>query len=642
MSDQIKIWLFYLIILSFINQSHQTVDVEVRAYIEGYNDRARQLSNEYSLVSWDYYTNITGHNQNKMTALSLKWSEFAKNESEKAKIYNISALTDGNLARQLNMILDVGISGYDDSEVLEKIANIGAEMTKIYSEAKWCKTETNCLPLDPDLTDLITNSRDYEELKDAWKGWRDASGAQMRSLYQEYVQLMNQAIKAEGKYADMGDYYRSWYEDPDFETDVRELFEELSPLYDNLHAYVRRKLQSQYGAGKFPSEGHIPAHLFGNMWAQQWGNIYDILEPYPGKGMESLTDEMINQKYNVTHMFRLAEDFFVSLGTDHLPESFWRLSMLEKPSDGRNVVCHASAWDFQNGTDFRIKQCTTITQEQLQTVYHEVGHVIYYMEYINQPYLFRGGANPGFHEGVADIVSLSFQTPEHLQKIGLLDELPTGNEGDINFLFNMALDKVAFLPFGYLIDQWRWSVYRGETTHVDYNKAWWDLRCRYQGISPPVERSENDFDPGAKYHIPGNTPYIRYFVSFVLQFQWHQALCEIAEHTGPLHRCDIYNSRAAGDRLREMLQMGSSRQWGDALYALTRGTAAESRKMSAKPLIEYFKPLQEWLEIQNQGERVGWDKASCPSWHTSSAPRKFSIWQIASVLAACILISLTF
>ncbi|XP_060560750.1 angiotensin-converting enzyme-like [Ruditapes philippinarum] len=592
----------------------QTVNDEVRTYLDGYNERAEAVANQYSLASWAYYTNLTDYNRDKMTERSLVSSDFSKNESEIAAVFDLNAITDESLKRQINKILDVGISGYEDKEVIKRINTLEADMTGIYSGATWCKTPDDCKQLEPGLTDIITNSRDYDELLEAWKGWRDVSGAKMKDKYAEFVQLMNKAIKAGGKYADMGAYYRSWYEQDDFEEDVKRLFDELSPLYDQLHAYVRRKLRTIYGSDKFPSEGHIPAHIFGNMWAQQWGNIYDILEPFPGQGRESLTNLMKAQNYNVTYMYEVAEEFFMSIGMKPMPESFWRLSMLEKPEDGRNVVCHASAWDFNNGTDFRIKQCTEVTEDQLITVHHEMGHVQYYLEYLDQPYLFRRGANPGFHEGVADIVSLSFQTPEHLQKIGLLENLPNGTEGDINFLFQMALDKIAFLPFGYLIDQWRWSVYREETKKENFNRDWWQLRCRYQGISPPVARSENDFDPGAKYHIPGNTPYIRYFVSFVAQFQWHKALCELIGQTDRLHRCDIYNSTVAGQRLQEMLRMGSSQRWGKAMETITRNTNGYTSRLSAQPILDYFRPLQEWLEEENTkaGEKTGWDKTNCP------------------------------
>lgn len=602
-----------------------TEDENAAQYLEGtngYNKRAEIISNKYSLASWAYNTNITAENQKIMTELSLVVSEFAKNESKIAAMFNLSAMMNQSLKRQLGKVMDIGISEYENTDDLRKIADLQANMTAIYSSAKWCPSQGDCMALEPDLTNIMTNSRNYDELRNAWKGWRDVSGAKMRQQYTEWVALMNKAIKAGGKYEDMGDYYRSWYEQETFEEDVKNIFEELRPLYDHLHAYVRHKLKKTYGGDKFPTAGHIPAHILGNMWAQQWSNIYDLLEPYPGKGRESLTVEMKKQNYTIVKMYELAEDFFKSIDMQPMPKTFWNLSMLEKPSD-REVVCHASAWDFSNGTDFRIKQCTTVTEDQLITVHHEMGHVEYFLEYLNQSKLFRDGANPGFHEAVADIVSLSFQTPEHLKEINLLDNLPNSTEGDINFLFQMALDKVAFLPFGYLIDQWRWSVYRGQITEKNYNAEWWKLRCQYQGVSPPVQRSESDFDPGAKFHVPANTPYIRYFVSFVLQFQWHKALCELIGKAERLHRCDIYKHAAAGQRLKEMLRMGSSKPWGEAMRVLTNGTKGETDKLSAKALLEYFKPLQEWLESENakSGEQVGWDRKNCPEVSLSSGAR---------------------
>ncbi|XP_052212999.1 angiotensin-converting enzyme-like isoform X2 [Dreissena polymorpha] len=533
-----------------------------------------------------------------MTEANVQRSHFNKKEASKAAKLDISAMTNASLIRQINKILDVGISGYKDSDVLRKIAEIEANMTDIYGKAKWCKTPTECLQLEPGLTEIITNSRNYDELRDAWKGWRDVSGKMMRSMYQEMVMLMNRAIKAGGKYADMGTYYRSWYEDPEFENDVRKLFDQLAPLYDELHAYVRRKLRTHYGAKHFPSSGHIPAHLFGDMWAQSWVNIYNLLEPYPGKGSQDLTKAMIHQKYNVTHVFRVAEEFFVSIGMQPMPDSFWTKSMLVKP-EGREVVCGGEAVDMFNGTDFRVRMCTVVTGDSLSTIHHEMGHVQYYIEYNHQPFLFRNIPNPGFDEGVADIVSLSFLTPEHLKLIGLIQELPRGTEGDINFLMKMALEKVAFLPFSYLVDQWRWSVFRGETSPSNYNKAWWDLRCKYQGISPPVARSEQDFDPGAKLHITDNTQYIGYFVSYVLQFQFQHALCQVMNNTRPLHRCDIYNSKIAGDRLKAVLQMGSSEHWGEAMFKMTKGTIGETRKLSAAPILAYFEPLLATMNAVN-------------------------------------------
>uniref|UniRef100_A0A672PYM2 Angiotensin-converting enzyme n=1 Tax=Sinocyclocheilus grahami TaxID=75366 RepID=A0A672PYM2_SINGR len=344
-------------------------------------------------------------------------------------------------------------------------------------------------------------------------------------------------------------------------------------------------------------------HRIRNMWSQTWNNIYNLMIPFPDKPNVDVMDTMVAKGYNATHMFRVAEEFFTSLGLLEMPPEFWDKAMLEKPTDGRDVVCHASAWDFYNRKDFRIKQCTTVTMEQLFTVHHEMGHVEYYLQYKEQPVSFRRGANPGFHEAVGDVLSLSVSTPKHLHTIGLLDQLTDDAESDINYLLKMALEKIAFLPFGYLIDQWRWGVFSGRTPPERYNAEWWHLRTKYQGICPPTRRTEEHFDAGAKYHIPGNTPYIRYFVSFILQFQFHQKLCQAAGHTGPLHKCDIYRSREAGAVLEKVLKAGSSKPWTEVLQE-----ALGTDKMDASPLMSYFEPVTTWLQEQNvkTGETLGW------------------------------------
>jgi peptidyl-dipeptidase A len=297
---------------------------------------------------------------------------------------------------------------------------------------------------------------------------------------------------------------------------------------------------------------------------------------------------------------RYGERFFLSLGFEPLPETFWQRSLFTKPRD-RDVVCHASAWDIDSEDDLRLKMCTEIKAEDFSTIHHELGHNFYQRAYSHQPLLFRGSANDGFHEAVGDTLALSV-TPKYLVELGLLDSEPDASK-DIGLLLRMALDKVAFLPFGLLIDQWRWKVFSGATAPQRYNQAWWDLRLQYQGVAAPVPRSEADFDPGAKYHVPGNTPYARYFLATVLQFQFHRALCTASGYQGPLQRCSIYGSREAGARLRAMLELGQSRPWPDALEALTG-----ERRMDATALLEYFAPLQAWLEQQNQGKPIGWSE----------------------------------
>jgi len=365
---------------------------------------------------------------------------------------------------------------------------------------------------------------------------------------------------------------------------------------------VRTQLVKKYGPSVVQPDGMIPAHLLGNMWAQEWGNVYDVVAPAGAGGATGpgydLTALLEAKNVDQRQMVKIGERFFTSLGLKELPATFWERSLITKPRD-REVVCHASAWVIDNKDDVRIKMCTEQTGEDLATVHHELGHDYYYMAYRNQPLLFQNGANDGFHEAVGDAVALAM-TPDYLKTIGLLEQVPTA-AADTMLLLRQALDKVAFLPFGLLIDQWRWKVFSGEVKPADYNKAWWELRNRYQGVSAPVARSEADFDPGAKYHVPANTPYTRYFLARILQFQFYKALCDKAGYTGPLHRCSFYGSKEAGKALNDMLALGASKPWPEALHALT-GT----RRMDAGAMMEYFAPLKAWLDQQNRGQPVGW------------------------------------
>jgi peptidyl-dipeptidase A len=371
----------------------------------------------------------------------------------------------------------------------------------------------------------------------------------------------------------------------------------LRPLYVSLHAYVRWKLREKYGDA-VAANGPMPAHLLGNMWAQDWSNVFDIVKPAEADPGFDLTKILKAKNIDSKEMVRYGERFFTSLGFAPLPESFWERSLFEKPRD-REVVCHASAWDVDNVNDLRIKMCIEPTAEDFTTIHHELGHNFYQRAYNTKPGLFRDSANDGFHEAVGDTIALSI-TPEYLVKIGLLDKAPDPSK-DIGLLLRRALDKLAFLPFGLLVDQWRWKVFSGETTPANYNASWWELRRKYQGVVPTIERTEKDFDPGAKYHVPANVPYTRYFLAVILQFQFHRALAQTAGCTGPLHRCSIYGSKDAGKKLDTMLQMGLSRPWPDALEAISG-----KREMDATAIRDYFAPLQKWLDEQNKGKPVGW------------------------------------
>ncbi|NWW44331.1 ACE enzyme, partial [Pedionomus torquatus] len=586
------------------NLEFEPTEEGARSFANSYNDTAEEVLFSSVSASWNYNTNLTSENAALQVEASLKEQNFTELWGKKAKdLYgNIwNNFSDPLLRKIIGSIQTLGPSNLP-LEKREQYNTILSNMDKIYSTAKVCLPNGTCWDLEPDISDIMATSRSYKKLLYAWEGWHNAAGNPLRAKYEEFVKLSNEAYQMDG-FEDTGSYWRSWYDSPSFEDDLENLYHQLEPLYLNLHAFVRRKLYDRYGPKYINLKGPIPAHLLGNMWAQQWNNIYDLMIPYPEKPNLDVTSTMVQQGWNATHMFRVSEEFFTSLGLLEMPPEFWEKSMLEKPTDGREVVCHASAWDFYNRKDFRIKQCTSVTMEQLFTVHHEMGHVQYYLQYKDQHVSFRSGANPGFHEAIGDVLSLSVSTPGHLKKIGLLSDATEDTESNINYLLKMALEKIAFLPFGYLIDQWRWNVFNGRTPPSHYNFDWWYLRTKYQGICPPVSRNESNFDPGAKYHIPGNTPYIRYFVSFILQFQFHKALCQAANHNGPLHTCDIYRSKEAGDKLREVLKAGSSKSWQEILFNLT-GTD----KMDAGALLEYFSPVTKWLQEQNNktNEVLGW------------------------------------
>nr|CAB3219680.1 angiotensin-converting enzyme-like [Phallusia mammillata] len=539
-----------------------------------------------------------------MNEENLRYAEFSLEYGTQAKALfegKTTEITDAEARRQIESIMILGTANLTP-EKQTRYNNLAGWMQANYSTAMAVMPDGRELPLDPDLTALMATSRDYLELKNAWKGWYEAAGRPIKDSYEEFVALSNEASKADG-FNDTGEYWRSWYEEVDLEGVTEQLWIDLKPLYEELHAFVRRKLYDVYGPNYINLKGPIPAHLLGNMWAQQWGNVYDLVEPYPGKAGVDATPGMLDQGYDALKMFEVSEEFFTSLGLLNMTQEFWNFSMITKPAD-RDVVCHASAWDFYNQKDFRIKMCTVVNMEDLITVHHEMGHIQYFQQYAHQPIPFRGGANPGFHEAVGDTLALSVSTPKHLLEINLLDSVETDTEADINYLMSQAMDKIAFLPFGYMIDKWRWRVFDGATDKANYQSTWDDLRLQYQGIVPPVERDNTlDFDPGAKFHIPANTPYIRYFVSFVIQFQFYEAMCLEAGHQGELYKCDFYNSKEAGAKLAAMLQMGSSKPWPEAMQAIVG-----SNKMSTASLRRYFQPLTDWLHAQNvaNGETVGW------------------------------------
>lgn len=462
-----------------------------------------------------------------------------------------------------------------------------------------------------DIEAAMGADRDPDDLKEMWTSWHDNVGKPMRQDYARMVAIANQGAKELG-YSDVGVMWRSQYDMPpaDFEKMVDRLWAEVKPLYDQLHCYTRAKLNAKYGDAVQPRTGPIRADLLGNMWAQEWGNIYPIVAP-PGAGDigYDVGDLLKAKNYDALKMVRTGEGFYSSLGFAPLPDSFWKHSMFLKPAD-REVICHASAWDVDNKDDLRIKMCIKVNADDFTTIHHELGHNYYQRAYNKQPPLYLGGANDGFHEAIGDFVALSI-TPDYLVKIGLLDpaKVPSADK-DIGLLLRQAMDKVAFLPFGLLVDKWRWDVFAGNIQPADYNKAWTAMRLKYQGIVPPSPRDDaTAFDPGAKFHVPGNTPYARYFLARILQFQFYEAACRQAGWKGPLHRCSFYGDKEVGQRLNAMLEMGMSKPWPDALEKFTG-----SREMSGKAMLAYFQPLVAWLKEQNKGQQCGWAPTVQMSW----------------------------
>ena len=563
---------------------------EARAFVEAAERRLLDLGIQASRAQWVQNNFITDDTEIIAADAQKNLVAAQMDLAKGAARFNVLDLPY-DVARKLRLLkTSITLSAPSDPAKQTELSEIAANMESRYGKGEYCRAAGKCLDINQ-LGRIMAESRDPAELLDVWRGWRTISPP-MRPQYRRFVELANEGARDLG-YHDMGALWRSGYDmSPDqFSAELDRLWQQVKPLYDALHCHVRASLAKAYGENVVPAGKPIPAHLLGNMWSQSWNNIYQLVAPPGGDPGFDLTLLLKAKKVDAHEMARYGERFFLSLGFDPLPESFWSRSLFTKPAD-REVVCHASAWDIDLADDLRIKMCIEINEEDFSTIHHEPGHNFYQRAYNRQPALYRDGANDGFHEGIGDTLALSI-TPEYLVKIGLLDKVPPANS-DLGLLMKMALDKVAFLPFGLMVDQWRWKVFSGEIGPEEYNQAWWDLAQRYQ-------RTEEDFDPGAKYHVPANTPYTRYFLADILQFQFHRALCKTAGQGGPLHRCSIYGSKQAGQRLEKMLEMGSSRPWPEALEALTGETT-----MDATAILDYFAPLKAWLDEQNKNRTCGW------------------------------------
>uniref|UniRef100_A0A3Q0R8E8 Angiotensin-converting enzyme n=1 Tax=Amphilophus citrinellus TaxID=61819 RepID=A0A3Q0R8E8_AMPCI len=596
-----------LLAVSCAVSAQSDVETQARQFLERFDKEASELMYQNSLASWAYNTNITQENSDKLAEQGEIWAKFYNSMSEESQKYPIDQIQDLEIKLQLISLQDKGSGALsaDKAAHLNKVMN---EMSTIYSTAKVCMIDDplNCQTLEPGLDDIMANSRDYSERLHVWEGWRIETGKKMRPLYEDYVDLKNEAAKLNG-FEDYGAYWRYNYETLEEDVmyhytrdqlmeDVRLIYKQILPLYKELHAYVRAKLIEIY-PGHIDSDGFIPAHLLGDMWGRFWTNLYSLTVPYPDKPDIDVSQAMVEKGWKELQLFKEAEKFFMSVGLYKMFDNFWEDSMFVYPTDGRQVVCHPTAWDMGNGKDYRIKMCTQVNMDNFLTAHHEMGHNQYQMAYRNLSYLLRDGANEGFHEGVGEIMSLSAATPKHLQSLELLpaDFIYDDGTADINFLLKQALTIVATLPFTYMLEEWRWQVFAGNITKDEWMQRWWEMKRELVGVMEPVPRDETYCDPPALFHVSGDYSFIRYFTRTIYQFQFQKALCNAAGHTGDLSTCDITNSTEAGTKLRNMLELGRSKSWTRALQAISGDT-----RMDAQPLLDYFQKLYEWLQAANK------------------------------------------
>jgi peptidyl-dipeptidase A len=588
--------------------AHPATPAGARAFLAEVDRELLRLVNASNRAGWTQATYITPDTEIMAAQANEALVTASTNYAKAAFRFDKVQVTPVE-RRQLYLLKNsLTMSAPPEPKEAEELTRLVASMEGVYGSGKYCPSapvkpaqgaappEKECLDIEK-ITEILSDSRDPKRLLEVWEGWHTISPP-IRKDYARFVELSNKGARVLG-FKDTGAMWRGKYDMPAdaFAKELDRLWQQLQPLYLSLHTYVRSKLRDKYGA-VVPENGPIPAHLLGNLWQQDWSNIYDLVAPAGEKEAFSLTENLKARKVDPVGMVRIGERFFTSLGFEPLPKTFYERSLFVKPRD-REVVCHASAWDIDSADDLRIKMCIDINAEDFTTIHHELGHNFYQRAYKHLPVIFRDSANDGFHEALGDTLALSV-TPEYLVKIGLLDKAPDAS-ADTGLLLRSALERLAFLPFGLLVDQWRWQVFSGEITPQNYNKGWWELKLKYQGVAPVSPRGEEFFDPGAKYHVPANTPYARYFLAHVLEYQFHRALAKLTGCTTPLHRCSIYGNAEAGKRLEAMMEMGASKPWPDALEALTG-----QREMDATAMAEYFAPLKKWLDEQNRGKKVGW------------------------------------
>ena len=595
-----------VVISSCSSQQASTLnESDVETFLERVELEDKTLGPVASSAYWIGSNFITYDSQKVVADYGKRFQLLALERARQAATFDKVLVSEEN-RRKLNLIKNSFVmpSPLDDA-LAGEIAGISAELDAMYGTGQHCFGEGDCYDLEA-FEAVIDNSRDPDELLKAWEGWRNI-GKPMKDMYLRMVEIGNLGAKDLG-YDGLTDLWFSQYDMPadDFLAETDRVWDELKPLYDALHCHVRNELSEHYGEAVVSKEGSMPAHVLGNMWGQSWANIYDLVytpdNPKADTNID-LTKILEEKDIGEIEMVEIAENFFLSLGFEPLPKTFWERSLFIKPQD-HNVVCHASAWDLDSdANDLRVKMCIERNAEDFSTIHHELGHIFYYQAYSQQPSIFQGGANDGFHEAVGDLLTLSI-TPDYYHKIGMITEAEAINakSDPISLLMQQALDGVVSVPWTLMLDKWRAGVFSGETSEAELNNSWWELREYYQGIKAPRERDADAFDPGAKYHIPGNTPYTRYYLAKILQYQFHESLCNQIGFEGPLHECSIYNNELAGEQLRAMLSLGQSQEWQVALEALT-GT----RTLSGKSMLNYYKPLKDWLDVQNASRSCGWE-----------------------------------
>ncbi|MGV6820120.1 MAG: M2 family metallopeptidase [Parvularcula sp.] len=577
---------------------------DAKEFVSRVEDFYREFGEYSARVEWAQATNITYDTNWLATKVSAEGTEKGVAFANEAKRFNDLDLP-ADLRRKIEMIkLGVNVPAPSTDGAAAELAQVSTRLGSQYAKGK-IELDGKMVPRN-DLEEMMGTIRDPDKLKEIWTKWREVPVAtyddgkgNMKEDYARMVQIANAGAQELG-FDDLGTMWRARYDLPpaEFAAETDRLWGQVEPLYKQLHCHVRARLNEKYGDDVQPATGPIRADLLGNMWAQSWGNIYDLVAPEDADPGYDVTELLVDHDYTPLKMVQTGEAFFSSLGFDPLPETFYERSQITKPRD-REVVCHASAWDLDGKDDIRIKMCTKVNADDFRTVHHELGHNYYQRAYKERSPIYQTGANGGFHEAIGDMIALSL-TPDYLKQIGLLDEVPDESK-DVGLLMSQALEKIAFMPFGLMIDKWRWQAFSGDLSPEEYNDGWWELRRQYQGIEPPSPRDSSYFDPGGKYHVANNVSYTRYFVAHILQFQFHKAACEKAGWTGPLHRCSIYGSKEAGEAFNAMLEMGAEKPWPDALETFTG-----SREMDGSAVVEYFDPLMVWLQEQNKDRNCGW------------------------------------